>query len=90
MTTKRKIMDSESTEYTDADFLDPLGSIIDETEHSPKKLRSNASNEASNQSNNFTDEEKELIFGKFVQLDPNSFIYPLPDYLIWIKIKLIC
>lgn len=63
MTTKRKSVDSDD-EFTDADFLDPLG-IIEETEPSPKKIRVTASN----QPNNFTVEEKELIFGKLVQLN---------------------
>lgn len=55
----------ENTEFSDSELLDPLGS-------SPKKIRVT-------QSNNFTVEEKELIFGKFVKLNQNMSIWLLSD-----------
>lgn len=62
MSTKRKSMNSEPDDFNEAVALDPLEFIIEEIESSPKKMRI----PASTQINNFTSEEKELIFGKFL------------------------
>lgn len=63
MSTKRKSMDSETEDYNQTEALDPLEFIIEEPESPPKKIRISAST----QINNFTAEEKELVFGKFLK-----------------------